>query len=86
MIGGNVDLDLLSQIAQRYARIMGGIGRGASFSRSTMVGDREETSLEELENHWGRRGPYIGPQEKEPLAGKRGPDISGASTGYFRTP
>ena len=41
-IGGNVDLDLLSQIPQRYARIMGGIGRGASFSRSTMEVREEE--------------------------------------------
>ena len=31
-IGGNVDLDLLSQIPQRYARIMGGIKSKASFS------------------------------------------------------
>ena len=35
-IGGIVDLDLLSQIPQRYTRIMGGIKRGASFPRSTM--------------------------------------------------
>ena len=41
-IGGKVDLDLLSQIPQRYARIMGGNGREASFPRSTMVGREEE--------------------------------------------
>ena len=28
LIGGNIDLDLLSLFPQRYARIMGGIGRG----------------------------------------------------------
>ena len=39
-IGGNVDLDLLSLFPQRYTRFMGGIGRGASFPRSTMVGER----------------------------------------------
>ena len=44
-IGGIVDLDLLSQIPQRYARIMGGIERGASFPRSTMVGEREKNVL-----------------------------------------
>jgi hypothetical protein len=41
VIGGNVDLDLLSLFPQRYARIMGGIERGASFPRSIMVGERE---------------------------------------------
>jgi hypothetical protein len=42
VIGGNIDLDLLSLFPQRYARIMGGIERGASFPRSTMVGEREK--------------------------------------------
>jgi hypothetical protein len=32
-IGGNIDLYLLSPFPERYARIMGGIERGASFSR-----------------------------------------------------
>jgi hypothetical protein len=41
VIGGNVDLDLLSLFPQRYARIMGGIKRWASFPRSTMEGERE---------------------------------------------
>jgi hypothetical protein len=40
-IGENIDLDLLSLFPQRYVRIMGGIERGASFPRSTMVGERE---------------------------------------------
>jgi hypothetical protein len=41
VIGENVDLDLLSHFPQRYARIMGGIERWASFPRSTMEGERE---------------------------------------------
>ena len=36
MIGGIVDLDLLSLFPQRYAIIMGGIDRGQAFPRSTM--------------------------------------------------
>jgi hypothetical protein len=40
-IGGNIDLDLLSLFHQRYARIMGGIERWASFPRSTLVGERK---------------------------------------------
>jgi hypothetical protein len=42
LIGRVVDLDLLSLFPQRYAKIMGGIEREASFSRSTMVGEREK--------------------------------------------
>jgi hypothetical protein len=41
VIGGNIDLDLLSLFPQRYARIMGGIERWASFPRSTMEEERE---------------------------------------------
>jgi hypothetical protein len=41
VIGGNVDLDLLSLFLQKDAKIMGGMERGASFPRSTMVGKRE---------------------------------------------
>ena len=44
-IGEIVHLDLPPQSSQRYARIMGGIGRGASFARSTMVGEREKNVL-----------------------------------------
>ena len=40
---------------------------GASFSRSTMVGERGKTCWKKLLTHWGRRGPFIGPHEKEPL-------------------
>ena len=55
LIGGNVDLDLLSLFPQKYARFIGGIERGASFSRSTMVGERGENVLPWMGNHWGRR-------------------------------
>jgi hypothetical protein len=41
VIGGNIYLDLLSLFPQRYARIMGGIGRWESFPRSTMERERE---------------------------------------------
>jgi hypothetical protein len=45
VIGGNIDLDLLSLFPQRYARIMGGIEIWASFPRSTMEGERGENEL-----------------------------------------
>jgi hypothetical protein len=45
VIGGNIDLDLLSLFPQRYARIMGGIERWASFPRSAMEGERGENEL-----------------------------------------
>jgi hypothetical protein len=45
VIGGNIDLDLLSLFPQRYARIMGGIERWAIFLRSTMEGERGENEL-----------------------------------------
>ena len=54
-IGGNVDLDLLSLFPQRYPRIMGGIERGASFPRSTMVGERGENVLGEAINPLGKK-------------------------------
>ena len=56
-IGGNVDLDLLPLLPQRYARIMGGIKRGKAFPTSTMVGEREENVLESLGTN-GEEGPF----------------------------
>jgi hypothetical protein len=53
VIGGNIDLDLLSLFPQRYARIMGGIERWASFPRSTMEGDRKENELTKEEEGEG---------------------------------
>ena len=67
LIGGNMDLDLLSLFPQRYARIMGGIEREASFLRSTMVGERGKRAGISS-GHFGEEGgPFIGPHEKEPL-------------------
>jgi hypothetical protein len=61
-IGRNIYLDLLSAFPERYARIMGGTERWASFPRSKMVGEREggtkPTSL------WGRRGAFYRPPTK----------------------
>jgi hypothetical protein len=58
-IGGNIDLDLLSLFPQRYARIMEGIERGASFPRSTMVGEREKEGKMSCQP-LGKKGPFIG--------------------------
>jgi hypothetical protein len=60
VIGGNVDLDLLSLFPQRDARIMGGIERGASFPRSTMAGERKRGKINPPA--LGEEGgPFIGP-------------------------
>jgi hypothetical protein len=59
-IGGNIYLDLLSAFPQRYARIMGGTERWASFPRSKMVGERE--GGEPTQPAFGEEGgPFIGP-------------------------
>ena len=54
-IGGNVDLDLLSLFPQRYARIMGGIERGASFSKVNNGGRERGKPLGKVRKQWGRR-------------------------------
>jgi hypothetical protein len=50
-----VDLDLLFQILQKYARIVGGKGEKASLRGSTME-EREmlKNTLRTLKNCWGR--------------------------------
>jgi hypothetical protein len=53
VIGGNVDLDLLSLFPQRYARIMEGIERWASFLRSTMERERGGNELTKEEEGEG---------------------------------
>jgi hypothetical protein len=59
LIGGVVVLDLLFQIPQKYARIIGGKREGASSRGSTMdVGEKLKNTLETLENHWGRSPFY----------------------------
>jgi hypothetical protein len=60
VIGGNIDLDPLSLFPQRYARIMGGIERWASFPRSTMEGERRENDLARAR----RRGEVFIPPPK----------------------
>ena len=59
-IGGIVDLDLLSQIPQRYARIMGGIKRGTSFSNVNNGGRERGKHAGRSLALWGRKGPFIG--------------------------
>jgi hypothetical protein len=53
VIGGSADLDLLFLFHQRYARIMGGIERWASFPRSTMGGERGKNELTKEEEGEG---------------------------------
>jgi hypothetical protein len=50
-----VDQDILYQISQKYARIIGGKREGASSRESTMeVREMLKNTLGTLENHWGR--------------------------------
>ena len=51
LIGGNVDLDLLSIFPQEYARIMGGRGGEASSSKDSNGGERVRRD----KNKGGRR-------------------------------
>jgi hypothetical protein len=54
-----VDIDLLFQIPQKYARIIGGKGEEASAREATMeVREMLKNTLETLENHWGRSPFY----------------------------
>ena len=53
-IGGNVDLDLLSLLPQRYARIMGEIERGG-FSKVNNGGRDSAKPLGKVGEQWGRR-------------------------------
>jgi hypothetical protein len=63
-IGGNIDLDLPSLFPQRYARIMGGIERGASFPRS----NNGRESKKEATSPRGKKGAfYRSPHEIRPL-------------------
>jgi hypothetical protein len=82
VVGGNIDLDLLSLFPQRYARIMGGIERCASFPRSTMEGERRENVLAQ-----GRRRPPIKMTVTTSLAGLSGqnwPKIRGGGRRIIR--
>jgi hypothetical protein len=59
-----VDLDLLFQIPQKYARIIERKGNEASSRGSTMK-EREmlKSSLEEPKNDWGRKLLFIALKE-----------------------
>jgi hypothetical protein len=54
MIGGDVDLDLLSLFPQKDSTSMGGIERRASFPRSTMKGERGGKRAQRIGDCWGR--------------------------------
>jgi hypothetical protein len=59
LIGRVVDLDLLFQIPQKYARIIGGKREGASSREATMeVREKLKNTPRTLENHWGRSPFY----------------------------
>jgi hypothetical protein len=59
-----VDLDLLYQIPQKYARIIGGKRDGASSRESTMeVREMLKNTLGTLENHW-EEAPFIANQNR----------------------
>jgi hypothetical protein len=59
LIGGVVDLDLLFQIPQKYARIIGGKRDGASSRGATIeVREKLKNTPRTLENHWGRSPFY----------------------------
>ena len=73
-MSGNIDLDLLSQIPQKYVRIMGGIKRGTSFSKVNNGGRERGKRAGRSLALWGRKGPFIGPHEIEPLQKKQGSD------------
>jgi len=48
LIGGDVDLDLLSLFPQNQARIIGGMERKQAFFKGNNGGERESRSLEKL--------------------------------------
>ena len=56
-IGENVDLDLLSLFSQRYARIMEGIERKASFSKANNGGEREKKRAQVIGDPLGKKSP-----------------------------
>jgi hypothetical protein len=59
LIGGVIDLDLLFQIPQKYAKIIGGKGEEAISSEATME-EREKlkNTPRTLPNCWGRSPFY----------------------------
>ena len=63
LIGGNVDLDILSLFPQICVRIMGGSERKASFSKVNNGGERGEKHAQETPSK-GRRQPVLKGGEK----------------------
>jgi hypothetical protein len=78
-----VDQDLLYQIPQKYARIIGGKREGASSRESTMeVREMLKNTLGTLENHWGR-SPFYMESQIWPLGSF--PTLSGDSRSKTRS-
>jgi hypothetical protein len=59
MIGGNVDLDLLSLFTQKDARIMGGMGRKGKLFKVNNGGERNGRVNLQMR----KKGLYIGPAQ-----------------------
>jgi hypothetical protein len=57
MIGGNIDLDLLSLFLQKDARIMGGIGRKGKLLKVNNGGERNGRANLQIR----KKGLYIAP-------------------------
>ena len=83
MIGGIVDLDLLFQIPQEYARIIGGIER-----KQDQEGQQWRGKLARMvEEPLGKKAPYIGPSKIQPLQPKNTiPGTTGLSRHYRTFP
>ena len=54
MVGGNVDLDLLSLFLKDMQESWEGLRGGQAFPKVNNGGERGENELQRLENHWGR--------------------------------
>jgi hypothetical protein len=61
---GIVDLDLLFQIPQKYARIIGGKGEEASSREATMVVENMLKNTQELYQTVGEEAPFIENQNR----------------------
>jgi hypothetical protein len=59
VIGGNVDLDLLSLFPQKDARIMGGMGRKGKLFKVNNGGERNGRANFQIR----KKGLYIAPHE-----------------------
>ena len=64
LIGGNVELNLLSLFPQEYARIMGGIKRKGKLFKVNNGGERVGRTHRQM----GKKGSFIGPSRKLAVA------------------